>query len=193
MDKRKRTYLAVAAVTTLLLVVSETMAFFSGEDFISNRFSAKQVPETYVRIAVDEIFDPPSQKTNQPFQKDVKIRNTGTEDCYIRVRLAFSTSEYGNITDLSADGESYIPSKSYTEDLPAGWVYSDGFYYYTSPVAPNAKTETSLFSWVKVNFPNDPSVLSDEFHIFVYAEAVQVDDENGNPVNYQDAWVITQT
>lgn len=194
MKKSKRTFLAVAATTVLLLIISEMMAFLSSEDSVTNRFNAKNIrpdPETYVRISVSEIFDPPSQKTNEPFQKDVKIRNTGTEDCYIRVRLEFSSSEYRNITDLSYDGTNYTPAVSYdTIELPAGWVYSDGYYYYTSPVAPGEYTATSLISYARVNFPASATALSDEFDIFVYAEAVQADDGNGNTAEYGQAWEI---
>ena len=194
MTKRKRTTLCITAATALFLIIDQTMAYFRSEDYITNRLSAKVIPpkpETYVRIDVCEDFAPPSSKSNEPFRKDVKIGNSGTEDCYVRVRLEFSDSEYRDITDFSHDGTVYTDVSAYSGNyLPEGWVYNDGFYYYTSSVASGSMTGTSLISWVNVDFSSAPLDLSDEFDIYVYAEAVQAVDENGEEVGYQDAWGI---
>ena len=194
MTKRKRTCLCITAVTAMFLIVDQTMAYFRSDDFITNRLSAKMVPpkpETYVRIDIAEQFDSHTAKTDDPFQKDVKIGNTGTEECYVRVRLDFSMSEYRKLTDFSHDGTIYTPAVSYTgEYLPDGWVYYDGFYYYTSPLAVGGMTATSLISDVQVDFSLAPQSLSDEFDIFVYAEAVQAVDEDENVIGYQQAWGI---
>ena len=146
MTKRKRTYLCITAATALFLIIDQTIAYFRGEDHITNRLSAKVVPpkpETFVSIEVREEFDPPAVKNDEPFQKDVKIGNTGTEECYVRVRLEFSSSEYRNITEFSHDGTNYTDAASYYEDLPEGWVYNNGFYYYTSPLAVGDTTDCS--------------------------------------------------
>ena len=193
MTKRKRTTLCITAVTALFLIIDQTIAYFRSEDYITNRLSAKMIPQkpdTYVRIAVCEDFAPPTNKTD-PFKKDVKIGNTGTEDCYVRVRLEFSDSEFRDITDFSHDGTIYTDAASYNGIyLPEGWIYNDGFYYYTSSVASGGMTDTSLINWVDVDFSSATSALPDEFNIYVYAEAVQATDENGEIVGYQEAWGI---
>lgn len=194
MTKRKRTALCILAATALFLIIDQTIAYFRSEDHITNRLSAEVIPpkpDTYVKIMICEDFAPPSIKNNEPFIKDVRIGNSGTEDCYVRVRLEFSDSKYRDITDFSYDGTVYTDAASYSGNfLPEGWIYSDGFYYYTPSVASGAMTLTSLISWVNVDFSSAPVNLSDEFDIYVYAEAVQATDENGEIVGYQEAWGI---
>ncbi len=186
--KMRNRILLISASVLIFLGIANIVAFFSSEDYSTNRFTAKQVPETYVKIAVTENFNPPSSKTDEPFTKDVKISNIGTELCYVRVRLEFSTLIYRKITYLSSDGINYVKADNYTTSLPVNWIYHDGFYYYTNLLQKGASTE-SLFKKVKVAFSEALSPTEEEFDIFVYAEAVGAVDENGEIItDYIDAW-----
>ncbi|MBQ1518712.1 MAG: hypothetical protein IIZ53_02540 [Ruminococcus sp.] len=191
MKNSKKKYLFITASVVMFLIIDQTIAYFSSNDSITNRIFAKRIPPkptTFVQIDISEEFEPPSQKTDDPFRKDVKICNTGTEDCYVRVRLELSSSDYGDVTSFSYDGTNYTPYASYKTNLPEGWVYRDGFYYYTYPVSPGKLTGTSLISWAKVDHSPATATLPDEFDIFVYAEAVQTYDEEGSPCSYIQAW-----
>ncbi|MBR2282839.1 MAG: hypothetical protein IJ874_00240 [Ruminococcus sp.] len=170
-----------------MIFISNIMAFFTSSDSTSNRFRAVTPPEPVVQIAVTEEFEPPSEKTNEPFRKDVKITNTGTEICYVRVRLEISNYEFANLAYYSADGINYVKAENYITDLPTGWVYSDGFYYYTEPLAIGAST-TNLLQWVKIDFPADSTVHANSFDIFVYAEAADANDSEGAMLTYQQAF-----
>ena len=188
--QRKKALWLTAAVVLLLLLVSQIVAFFTSEDMTTNRYSAKKIPDPVVRIAITETFEPPTTPSEDPYRKDVKITNTGTESCYPRVRLEFSNAQIAAISSLSADGTQFVPVADYTTDLPEGWVYREGYYYFTDPLPPGEATN-SLFQWVKTVFPEDGSVTPESFDIFVYAEAVQAVDANGDPQDYMAAWQLS--
>ena len=186
--RRKKALWLTAAVVLLLLLVSQIVAFFTSEDMTTNRYSAKTIPDPVVRIAITEIFEPPTTPSDEPYKKDVKITNTGTESCYPRVRLEFSDAQIAAISSLSADGTQFVPVAEYpTAVLPAGWVYADGYYYYTEALLPGEATN-SLFQWVKTVFPED---TPKDFDIFVYAEAVQAVDVDDNELDYAAAWRLS--
>ena len=193
----KKKYIVLIVSAVLISVTAYTLAYFTNSDFVTNRFSGQNHPdeEKTVEISVSEQFDPPDEKNDDPFQKNVRIQNTGNSDCYIRVRLEFSSSEIRDISWLSSDDDpenedAFIRASAYQDSaLPNGWEYraQDGFYYYTEPVRPN-QTTSSLIQWVKTVFPDDASVNADEYDIYVYSEAVPADDENGDRLTYEDAW-----
>jgi len=188
--QRKKALWLTAAVVLLLLLVSQIVAFFTSEDMTTNRYSAKKIPDPVVRIAITETFEPPTTPSEEPYRKDVKITNTGTESCYPRVRLEFSNAQIAAISSLSADGTQYVLVADYTTDLPTGWVYREGYYYFTDPLPPGEATN-SLFQWVKTVFSEEGSVKPESFDIFVYAEAVQAVDANGDPQDYTAAWQLS--
>ena len=181
----------------LIAVTAFTLAYFTSSNEVTNRFMGVYPPEEkpVADITVTEIFEPPTEKSDEPFQKSVQIENNGNIDCYIRVRLEFSSSEVRDISWLSNDDDkdnedAYINASEYRYfTLPDGWEYreEDGFYYYTEAVAPSDRT-ASLIKWVKTVFPDDDSVDTDEFDIYVYSEAVAADDEDGERMTYEEAW-----
>lgn len=193
--KKKHAVLILSAAVLSFIVY--TFAFFTGSDVVTNRFSGENHPEEEkeVDIVVTEKFDPPPEKNDYPFQKTVQIKNTGNTDCYIRVRLEFSSSEIRDISQVSNDDdkdrdEAYINAADFPfSTLPEGWEYKalDGFYYYTQPVPPGQYT-TALIKWVRTIFPDDRSIDTDEYDILVYSEAVAADDINGERMTYEDAW-----
>ena len=194
--KVKKKYIILILSVILLLLVAFTLAYFTASDFVTNRFSGKSPADekNEVRITVKEEFDPPEEKNNEAFQKSVQIKNTGNADCFIRVRLEFSSSEIRDITWLSNDenkdnNDAYVKASNYPYSvLPNGWEYrADGFYYYTEAVSSNDTTE-SLIKWVKTVYPDDTLEDADEYDIFVYSESVLAVGENGERLSYEDAW-----
>ena len=195
--KIKKKYIVLVLSAVLIAVTAFTLAYFTSSDEVTNRFMGVYPPEEkpVADITVTEIFEPPTEKSDEPFQKSVQIENNGNIDCYIRVRLEFSSSEVRDISWLSNDDDkdnedAYINASEYRySTLPDGWEYreEDGFYYYTEAVAPSDRT-ASLIKWVKTVFPDDDSVDTDEFDIYVYSEAVAADDEDGERMTYEEAW-----
>ena len=195
--KIKKKYIVLVLSAVLIAVTAFTLAYFTSSNEVTNRFMGVYPPEEkpVADITVTEIFEPPTEKSDEPFQKSVQIENNGNIDCYIRVRLEFSSSEVRDISWLSNDDDkdnedAYINASEYRYfTLPDGWEYreEDGFYYYTEAVAPSDRT-ASLITWVKTVFPDDDSVDTDEFDIYVYSEAVAADDEDGERMTYEEAW-----
>ena len=195
--KIKKKYIVLVLSAVLIAVTAFTLAYFTSSDEVTNRFMGVYPPEEkpVADITVTEIFEPPTEKSDEPFQKSVQIENNGNIDCYIRVRLEFSSSEVRDISWLSNDDDkdnedAYINASEYRySTLPDGWEYreEDGFYYYTEAVAPSDRT-ASLIKWVKTVFPDDDSVDTDEYDIYVYSEAVAADDEDGERMTYEEAW-----
>lgn len=193
----KKKYIVLVLSAVLIAVTAFTLAYFTSSDEVTNRFMGVYPPEEkpVADITVTEIFEPPTEKSDEPFQKSVQIENNGNIDCYIRVRLEFSSSEVRDISWLSNDDakdneDAYINASEYRySTLPDGWEYreEDGFYYYTEAVAPSDRT-ASLIKWVKTVFPDDDSVDTDEYDIYVYSEAVPADDEDGERMTYEEAW-----
>lgn len=195
--KIKKKYIVLVLSAVLIAVTAFTLAYFTSSDEVTNRFMGVYPPEEkpVADITVTEIFEPPTEKSDEPFQKSVQMENNGNIDCYIRVRLEFSSSEVRDISWLSNDDDkdnedAYINASEYRySTLPDGWEYreEDGFYYYTEAVAPSDRT-ASLIKWVKTVFPDDDSVDTDEYDIYVYSEAVPADDEDGERMTYEEAW-----
>ena len=195
--KVKIKYIILIISALLIALTAFTLAYFTSSDKMTNRFTGVYPPEfkPIADISVTEHFDPPPEKSDDPFQKSVQIANNGNIDCYIRVRLEFSSSAVRDISWLSNDDdkdneEAYINASDYPDsDLPQGWEYrrEDDCYYYTEAVPPEGVTAT-LIKWVKTIFPDDNSVEADEYDIFVYSEAVPADNEDGERMTYEEAW-----
>ena len=178
--------LAVAAAVAVA-------AYFAAKDEKPNMVA---VGEDTVSIA--ETFTPPDQ--TKPYQKLVKISNTGTIPCYVRARIEFSDSDsqsrasFSGETAAPNDSTVFYPAdpaaeNSYTKHLPADWEYNvtDGYYYYKNAVKPGEET-AALLAWVKMNYDDNEQAAAHD--IYVYSESVQtVDPKTGAAyTDYSDAW-----
>ncbi len=211
MTQQKKTILAVVSGAVLISLVGVLFAYFGAKDAEPNLIGIGED-----NITVEETFVPPKQ-TSDPFayRKLVKIKNTGTIPCYIRVRLEFSNSEVQNIASFSAenqknsdtapDSTAFKSAKIkegddyYINNLPDGWVYvweksqqdptvTQGYYYYTKPVASEKET-SALISWIRMNY-EDSSVQIQAHDVYVYSESVQtVNASTGETyADWKDAW-----
>ncbi len=102
--------------------------------------------------------------------KDVKIRNTGKDDCYVRVLSLFSDS----------DMEKYCTVNYNTTDFT--YNKNDGYYYYKK-VLKKGETTPSLFTTVTIS-KNIPQDEIRKFDIIVYQESYQSYGFD----SYQAAW-----
>ena len=130
-EKRSRAKKPLAALVALVLiigaVVGGTLAYLAARtDAIVNTFNPAKVD-----IMVEENFDGSTKK-------DVKIKNTGDTEVYIRATYVVTWKDAaGNVyPEQPQSGVDY----NISHNLEQGWFYYNGYYYYTAPVAPLAST-----------------------------------------------------
>ena len=132
--KKKKWKPFLIASTAVLLIASIGIgiyAFLSDGDTANNRTTIGGVTTD-----IPEKFTPPDDiKPGDVITKDVKIRNTGKDDCYVRVRSLFSDS----------DMEKYCTVNYNTTDFT--YNKNDGYYYYKK-VLKKGETTPSLFTTV---------------------------------------------
>lgn len=178
-DKRKpnirlnRTAVLIMAVLLLLgAAVGSTVAFLIDKtEPVKNAFE-------YAKVSCEV-----TEKFDQNKKEDVKVKNTGTIDAYIRATYVVNwVDEQGNIAAAVPEGYSY----NVTENPDSKWTKgSDGYFYYTSPVAPGNSTEGSLLTCT-VTYPVNPEYT---LSVEILAEAIQSTPANA----VQEAWGVTPT
>lgn len=179
-DKRKpnirlnRTAVLIMAVLLLLgVAVGSTVAFLIDKtEPVKNAFE-------YAKVSCEV-----TEKFDQNKKEDVKVKNTGTIDAYIRATYVVNwVDKDGKIAASDPAGYSY----NVTENPDSKWTKgSDGYFYYTSPVAPDASTEGSLLTCTVVTSPDNPEYT---LSVEVLAEAIQSTPANA----VQEAWGVTPT
>ena len=123
----KTLILQASLIMILLATVGTSLAFlFTRKNEITNTFVPVEITTKVLET------ESGGQKTN------VKIKNTGGTDAYIRAQVV--------ITWQNADGDVWGVNPVEGTDYQISWTKSgwlkasDGLYYYTSPVAPNGAT-----------------------------------------------------
>ena len=162
-DKRKpnirlnRTAVLIMAVLLLLgAAVGSTVAFLTDKtELVKNSFEYAKVS-----CEVTENF------TNNK-KDNVRVKNTGTTDAYIRATYVVNwVYAQGNISSSDPAGYKY----TLTANLNNSWTKgSDGYFYYTSPIAPGDSTQGSLLTCT-VTYPDNPEYT---LSVEVLAEAIQ--------------------
>lgn len=130
-EKRSHAKKPLAALVALVLiigaVVGGTLAYLAARtDAIVNTFNPAKVD-----IMVEEDF-------NGSTKKDVKITNTGDTEVYIRATYVVTWKDAAEnvYPEQPQQGVDYTISLNPKQ----GWIYYNGYYYYTEPVAPDAST-----------------------------------------------------
>ena len=116
------TAIVLATVTLLALAVGGTIAWIKADTTpVQNTFTYASVTTT-----VEETLD-------GNVKKDVKARNTGDINAFIRIKLVPYRT---NAERQRIGGDATLDSFT----IGADWKYYNGFYYYTKPVAPGDYT-----------------------------------------------------
>lgn len=164
---------AVLIMAVLLLLgaaVGSTVAFLTTKtDPVTNTF-------TYAKVSCEVTEEFTNNK-----KENVQVKNTGTTDAYIRATYVVNWLDaQGNIAATVPEGYSY----SLTENPGNSWTKGeDGFFYYTSPVAPDSSTQGSLLTCTVTSPKNPEYTLSVE----ILAEAIQSTPDKA----VQEAWGVT--
>ncbi len=123
---RKRTGTVIASLLLLLtFAASGTLAFLvTSTTDVANTFTPGQV--------TCQVEENPDDKNSVNFDGQIKenvtVRNTGTVDAYLRVKLiSYRVNTAGQIIG----GDAPIPPFTVGD----GWAYKDGYYYFIRPVA----------------------------------------------------------
>ena len=141
MSKRKR-IIALLVGVILLAGTAGTLAWLSVTGVLVNQFGIGSVT-------------PSVQETlNGNVKSDVKAQNTGTAPAYIRAAVDIywqDATSGARLWDEPKAGTDYEIAWSVADASGANsadnWVKaSDGFYYWTSPVAPNTETDVRIAS-----------------------------------------------
>ena len=123
------------------------------------------------RVELIEIFEPPSKlMPGVTFTKDVKVKNVGANDCYVRIKAVFTDSAMGDCCTLDFNTQDYE------------YRAEDGFYYYKEVLKEGEQTP-SLFTTVSLSEEIAEEQIKD-FDILVYTETYQSYGFD----NYKDAW-----
>ena len=166
-----RTAVLIMAVLLLLgAAVGSTVAFLIDKtEPVKNSFEYAKVS-----CEVTENF------TNNK-KDNVRVKNTGTTDAYIRATYVVNwVDAQGNIASSDPAGYKY----TLTANLNNSWTKgSDGYFYYTSPIAPGDSTQGSLLTCT-VTYPDNPEYT---LSVEVLAEAIQSTPDNA----VQEAWGVS--
>jgi len=151
----KTAILLLAVILLAGAVIGTTVAYLTTKtNAIENVFTYAQVS-----CAVDEKFDGTTKS-------DVRIKNTGNIDAYIRVKIVQNWLD-GNDNIAASVPQGYSVE---TINLGAGWIVgNDGYYYYPNPVAAQEYTPYVIESYKAVTPPNPEYTLQVE----IIASAIQ--------------------
>lgn len=133
MFKKKSLALVVSLALLLTVTVGTTLAFLTTSSSpVANIFN----PSTVTTTVVEDL--------DGNVKKDVRIRNTGDTDAWIRaaVVVTWQDSEGNVYGKQPVEGEDYEIRGEASE-----WISSkDGFCYYSTPVAPGEETSVLIES-----------------------------------------------
>ncbi len=156
------TFFLLAAAGSLVVGVS---AYLAASDRAGN-----EVRVGGVNIKIVEAFTPPPETLpGTVIPKDVKVKNLGPNDCYVRVMAVFSDSDMGQYCQVDWNTEDWI-------------TQADGYHYYKKPLMEGEST-TSLFTRIKVQ-EDTPEALVGDFDVIVYGEGYQSEGYG----TWQEAW-----
>ena len=187
---RSRKVLPGLFLMLFVLTAAGTAAYLISQSF---RRNALTVGENTIRI--EESFEPPEEQEPgwNPYEKQVRIRNTGPVPCFVRVFLAFSELEAENCSELlGADGE-WVSFSEYPLHLPEGWIWVEeseeevlgGYYYYEEALACEEETE-ALTEAIRSYYEEGEEPPA--YEVLVYAESVQSRDSSGQEFGGEAAW-----
>ena len=160
----KRTVILLASLTLLMgLTIGSTAAYLiTHTSQVTNTFTPAKVS-----CHITEKFAPDGKK------EEVKIKNTGNVDAYIRAKVIISwTDADGNIVPAPFDDPDFTTGDN--------WSKVDNIYYYSLRVAPKDSTTNLINSIAPTGDTKGYRLKVD-----IIADAIQAD---GIASSAQDAW-----
>lgn len=159
--------------------VGSTVALLQDKtDAVENAF-------TYGKVSC-EVLEDFNKENNTYVKRNVRIKNTGNTDAYIRVLLVFTWKD--------ANGNVFVNKPVENRDfqinlaLSNGWIVSrntvGAYLYYKNPVKAGGETPVLIDGLIQIAEANKPENGSYQLSVEVVADAVQA-----NPADaVDDAW-----
>lgn len=145
--------------TALILSLCLIFALAVGTTFALLKASTAPVQNTFTAAKSETYID---EDLNGSQKKSIKVKNTGTATSYVRVKLVMNwVDESGNVSATPVN---------ITVNNTTDWFEQDGIYYYTKPVAPEAKSAELLANPIE-----EPDDKPDGYRleVTVLAESIQ--------------------
>lgn len=183
---RKKFLLVAVIAVCFAITVSGTIAYFTTKDTAHNIITSGGVNIEIVEKTVGKdgsVQDFPEEGIDgampgEKISKVVSVNNTGKSEAWIRVRVE-TTIKGADGKELPLKIEGVGPVISYHTD--SSWFYqTDGYYYYTKPVAPGESTAV-LFDSVTLAPQMGNMYQNCNTNIVISAQAVQTAN-NGTTV-----------
>lgn len=184
--------LLVSLAVVLTVAVGVTLAYiFTKTDPVENTFKPSKV--TCAVIEDGKTTDDPFGQVNVSSKSNVQIKNTGDTTAYIRVAVVVTwKNEKGNVWAQAPGEEDY----SITWNLTAnGWVEgTDGYYYYTDPVAPGDLTGILIKeAKLKEGYAAPVGTDGTQYYLSIEIVASAIQADGMGATTAQDAWAKAKT
>lgn len=168
---RKPALLMMALALLLGAIVGSTLAYlFTNTDSVTNSFVPAKITTDITEDFKDNV------------KNNVQVKNTGDVEAYIRaaVVVTWQDSEGKVYPTALVEGTDY--TVTWTMD---GWTkHTDGYYYYTSSVAPSASTGVLLTDCKPVE-----GKAPENYHLVVEILSSAIQSEPVDAI--RDAWGVT--
>ena len=163
--------LAVLALAVVGVAIAGVVAWLTASSSLINEFGLGQVD-----TSVEETFDGGTTKS------DVKAKNDGSVPIYVRaqVNIYWQDANGNQLWEEPVEGTDY--TIEWGDGLNTAWIQgSDGFYYWTQPLAAGAEAENLIdkLTWKTADTSNGRTLVCD-----VSIQGIQADPANA--VN--EAW-----
>lgn len=151
-NKNHRKTLIVLFIVLSLGLFSSVSAYFVDKATKKNSFTIG-----YVETKIEEDYTPKDLKPGITIPKKVTVKNTGPNDCYVRVLVTFSNSQMEDACSIDYNDKYWTKHNE------------DGYWYYKHLLKSGETTEP-LFKTVTISSDVNANDLQD-FDINVYHES----------------------
>lgn len=205
MKLNRKLVLVLALVLSVAMATGGTLAYLTDRDSAANVFTMGNV-----KIKLNEEFEQGAKLLpGQIVDKGPTIRNTGSEDAYVWMTVAYPKAFAGIADEYSTEDE---PSYCETWQLHGGWFSNENSnwtmldpvvnetegrivrtFLYNEPLTAGGSTDGSLlFDQIGLCYHIDITPEGDMYHV-VNGNAVPLNwniNTDGNPVVYVSAYAI---
>lgn len=172
--KTKQPVALVAILVLLCCAVAGTVAYLvTSTDPVTNTFTPASVT-----TQVEEEF-------NGTTKSDVRIKNTGNIDAYIRAAIIVNWADKdGNVSATP------VEDSDYEMTLGSGWVKIGDYYYCKTTTVHGASTAPLIISCAKTPSAAVPDGY--DLQVTILADGIQADGVGSNgKTPMEDAWGVT--
>lgn len=178
--KKKLTAVALVVCMLAIMLVGASLAYFTDKDEATNVFTVGNVDITLTEPNWTSTGsqDAPEVYPGERLDKDPTVENVGANPCFVRIKVTGLNCLANACAQNTPVNDTLITVEGVNQD----WMLYEGYYYYTKvlPVDDDPKTEgvkedqtPACFTGIRMPTALVNGNATDEFHVDVYAEAVQ--------------------